>query len=56
MSSVLEIRYYLTTTGKNVFESWLESLDDDVAEARIDALNRLTRGGFCDCKAVGGGV
>lgn len=54
---MFEIRYYLTRSGKNVFESWLESLGDDVAEARIDArINRLTRGSFGDCKPVGGGV
>jgi putative addiction module killer protein len=54
---VFEIRYFLTPTGKNVVESWLESLGDDVAEARIDArINRLARGHFGDCKPVGGGV
>jgi putative addiction module killer protein len=40
-----------------VFESWLASLKDDQAEARIDArINRLSRGNFGDCKPVGGGV
>lgn len=54
---MFEIRYYLSATRKNVLESWLESLDDDVAEARIDArINRLSRGNFGDCKPVGGGV
>jgi putative addiction module killer protein len=54
---VFEIRYYLTSTGKNVVESWLESLADDVAEARIDArINRLTGGNFGDCKPVASGV
>jgi putative addiction module killer protein len=54
---VFEIRHYLTKGGKNVFESWLESLRDNVAEARIDArINRLTHGNFGDCKPVGGGV
>lgn len=33
------------------------NLNDDVAEARIDArINRLTRGNFGDCKPVGDGV
>jgi putative addiction module killer protein len=54
---VFEIRHYLTGAGRNVFESWLESLDDEIAEARIDArINRLTRGNFGDCKPVGEGV
>jgi putative addiction module killer protein len=40
-----------------VFESWLTSLKDDRAEARIDArINRLASGNFGDCKPVGGGV
>lgn len=54
---MFEIRYYLTKEGKNVFESWVESLDDDVAEARIEArINRLTHENPGDCKPVGGGV
>ena len=54
---MFEVRYYLSATGKNVFESWLESLGDDVAEARIDArINRLAHGNFGDCKPVGGGA
>jgi putative addiction module killer protein len=55
--AVIEVRHYLTATGKNVFESWLESLRDDQAEARITArVNRLARGSFGDCKPVGNGV
>jgi len=54
---MLEIRHYTTEGGKDVFETWLTSLSDDRAEARIDArINRLTRGNFGDCKPVGGGV
>lgn len=52
-----EIRYYLAASGKNVVESWLRELNDDKAEARIDArINRLAGGNFGDCKPVGGGV
>jgi putative addiction module killer protein len=54
---MMELRHYLTTSGKDVFESWLVSLKDDRAEARIDArINRLSKGNFGDCKPVGGGV
>jgi putative addiction module killer protein len=54
---MMELRHYTTTSGKDVFESWLASLKDDQAEARIDArINRLSRGNFGDCKPVGGGV
>ena len=53
----MEILYYLTTTGKNVVASWLESLGDDRAEARIAArINRLTVGNFGDCKPLKNGV
>lgn len=51
------IRQYTTSSGRNVFESWLESLPDRQAQARIAArLERLTAGNFGDCKPVGGGV
>jgi putative addiction module killer protein len=54
---VIELRHYITAGGKDVFESWLASLKDDRAEARIDArINRLSGGNFGDCKPVGGGV
>jgi putative addiction module killer protein len=54
---MMELRHYLTTSGKDVFESWLVSLKDDRAEARIDTrINRLSKGNFGDCKPVGGGV
>jgi putative addiction module killer protein len=54
---MMELRHYLTASGKDVFESWLVGLKDDRAEARIDArINRLTQGNFGDCKPVGGGV
>jgi len=53
----VEIYHYLTASGKDVFESWLESLRDDRAEARISArVNRLAGGNFGDRKPVGGGV
>src|SRR6202142_2793078 len=54
---MMEIRHYTTADGKDVFETWLASLRDDRAEARIDArINRLTGGNSGDCKSVGGGV
>ena len=44
-------------SGKLPFESWLASLEDDQAEARIAArVNRLAGGNFGDCKPVGAGV
>ena len=54
---MVEVRYYLTIAGKNVFESWVSSLKDDQAEARIATrINRLMHGNFGDCKPVGEGV
>jgi putative addiction module killer protein len=54
---MMELRHYTTVSGKDVFESWLMSLKDDRAEARIDArINRLSHGNFGDCKPVGNGV
>jgi putative addiction module killer protein len=54
---MVEIRHYTAANGRDVFESWLATLEDNQAEARIDArINRLTRGNFGDCEPVGGGV
>ena len=54
---MIEIRHYLASDGKDVFESWLSSLRDDRAEAKIAArINRLSAGNFGDCRPVGSGV
>lgn len=51
------IQHYVTSSGKNVFREWLESLGDPRAQARIAArLDRLAAGNFGDCKPVGAGV
>ena len=52
-----EIRHYLTASGKNPFDGWLDALKDAKAEARIAArVARLAAGNFGDCKPLRGGV
>jgi putative addiction module killer protein len=52
----MEIRHYTTKFGKNVFESWLDSLKDRRAQARIAVrLDRLVADNLGDCKTVGHG-
>ena len=54
---MVEIRHYLTSSGKNVFKEWLDSLRDVRAEARIAArIARLAAGNFGDCKPLRDGV
>ena len=54
---MFEIRHYLTASGKNVFEEWLDSLRDATVEARIAArIARLAAGNFGDCKPLMDGV
>ena len=54
---MIEIRHYLTTSGSDVFEEWLDSLRDAKAEARVAArIARLTAGNFGDCKPLMDGV
>ena len=54
---VYEILHYLSPTGHNVFEEWLESLRDARTEARIVArIARLEVGNFGDCKTIREGV
>jgi len=53
----MELRHYKTASGRDVFENWLESLNDRKAATRIAArLDRLAAGNFGDCKFVGSGV
>ena len=52
-----EILHYLTSSGANVFEEWLESLNDERAATRIvSRIDRLERGNFGDCKPLRDGV
>ncbi len=54
---MIEIRQYLTRSGKNVFEEWFESLRDPKAEGRIAVrIARLAAGNFGDCRALSEGV
>jgi putative addiction module killer protein len=54
---MVEIRHYLTASGKNVFAEWSDSLRDVKAEARIAArIARLAAGNFGDCRPLREGV
>jgi putative addiction module killer protein len=53
---VIEIRRYITRTGKDVVGDWLASLDNS-ARARIAMrFDRLALGNFGDCKPLREGV
>lgn len=52
-----EITHYLTDTGRDLYQEWLERLNDRAARVRVTArISRLAAGGFGDCKPVGKGV
>jgi putative addiction module killer protein/probable addiction module antidote protein len=53
----MEIRRYLTESGKDVVGEWLTGLKDVRARAKIATrIARLEAGNFGDCKPVGEGV
>ena len=52
-----EIFHYLTASGVDVFEMWLNSLADKKLVARVlIRIDRVQAGNFGDCKPVGEGV
>lgn len=52
-----DLEIYETEDGDAPFSSWLDSLKDREARARIrKRLNRATLGNLGDCKSVGEGV
>lgn len=54
---MFEIFHYQTIAGEDVFDTWLDSLKDVGAAARIIArVDRLQAGNFGDHKPVGNGV
>ena len=57
MEKVIEIRHYLTRSGRDVFDDWLARLGDSRTQAKIAArLNRLAAGNLGDCKPLHHGV
>jgi putative addiction module killer protein len=54
---VIEIRHYVSRTGKDIFDDWLTQLADARAQAKIASrINRLAGGNFGDCKPLRQGV
>jgi putative addiction module killer protein len=54
---VLDLIVYQGPTGQRPFETWLESLRDKKAQARIvRRTSQIQNGNFGDCKPVGEGV
>jgi putative addiction module killer protein len=54
---VIEVRHYVTRTGKDVFDDWLTQLADVRAQAKIATrINRLAAGNFGDSKALRQGL
>ncbi len=50
---MIEIRHYVSRTGKDVFDDWLSELADSRAQAKIATrINRLAAGNFGDCKPL----
>jgi putative addiction module killer protein len=53
----MELRRYLSATGRDVFGEWLSKLRDARTKAKIVArLDRLCVGNFGDCKPLRGGL
>lgn len=57
MNNGIDVRHYVTHSGKGVFDDWPSRLADARAQAKIAArINRLAVGNFGDCKPLGQGV
>jgi len=54
---VLQITHYLSHSGQDVYQQWLDKLTDRRAKAKITVrVNRLAQGAFGDCKPLRDGV
>jgi putative addiction module killer protein len=57
MTSPIEIRRYVTATGRDVVGEWLAELKDVRTRAKIVArIGRLAAGNFGGCKSLRGGL
>ncbi len=51
------LQAYRTPDGRSPFAEWLESIQDNRTQSRVQTrLDRLEAGDFGDCRAVGEGV
>jgi putative addiction module killer protein len=54
---LVEIRHYVSRSGKDVFDQWLTRLADTRTQAKIAVrINRLAAGNFGDCKSLRQGL
>ena len=54
---MIEIRHYVSPSGKDIFDDWLTQLRDARAQAKIAVrINRLAAGNFGDCKHLREGL
>lgn len=57
MENIVEVRHYVTPSGKDAFDSWLTHLADSRTQAKIATrIDRLAAGNFGDCKSLREGV
>jgi len=53
----MEVRHYLSRSGKDIFDDWVSGLADRRTQAKIATrINRLAAGNFGDCKPLGQGL
>lgn len=53
----MELEFYVTSSGKNPFDEWFESIREVNTRSKIiTRLERLRLGNFGDCKAIGDGL
>lgn len=54
---MIEVRHYISCTGKDLFDKWLSELADARTQAKIAArINRLAAGNYGDCKTLRQGL
>lgn len=54
---MIDVRHYVSRTGKDVFDDWLTRLADARAQAKIAVrIDRLAAGNFGDCKPLKQGL
>jgi putative component of toxin-antitoxin plasmid stabilization module len=51
--AVLELRYYITETGRSPFEEWFSSVDSTTRAKVAAAIARLEQGNTSNVKSVG---